>query len=195
MLTLAIDLVLIGVHDLGPRHRSGDGLAHQFDGSGVQLIVVVEPTEVFCGDLLEGAVLRGGDSAVPAANHDDSWIVAVFSLEVVEEGGHVWIGGAVVAHDQLPVACRLLCDAEEAFVEETHRRVEDRNYHGNGHAVIDRVCWLLPGFGEPGFVLLADIAFPPHALQVALDTTGTALRTDQRMSLGQVHRNPRQLIS
>ena len=67
----------------------------------VEGVVVVEPTEVLGGHLLQCTVLGRRDSGVGAADDDYPRITVVSALELVEELGHVVIGGAVVAHHNL----------------------------------------------------------------------------------------------
>ena len=98
MLALGIDLVFIGVHHLGWCWCFLDGLAHQFNRARIELIIVIQPTEVTGSDLLQCSVLRCGDATVGFSDHDDAWVMCVPIGETGQELLNILIRRAIVAH-------------------------------------------------------------------------------------------------
>ena len=92
MLTLAIDLVLIGVDHLRSGVTCYDRFAHEFDRAGVQSIIVIQPPELLACHELKGSVLSCGYSSILASDDNHPDVISVLNGESIEEGNNIVLG-------------------------------------------------------------------------------------------------------
>ena len=127
MLTLAIDLVFVGIDHLGwccaLRWHT-----HEFDGAGIQLIVMIEPTEVLGGHMVQRAVLSCRDTAVVSR----ITVTRGSSACALREASRYSQTSGSVEPSSLTMSCQFGPSdhhTREAFLEEAHGRVVHRNDH------------------------------------------------------------------
>ena len=134
---LLVDLVLVRVEvvDLGV---GADGQVDRFEGTGVELVVVVEEGHELAGGHVEGVVRGGDDPAGLGAVPDLDAFVA--GRRLLEHGPYVRLGGAVVDDAELPVRVRLVDDGPDGGAQHVRVWVVDGRDDGEAGGAHDGVA-------------------------------------------------------